>query len=332
MDDTTHGDLPAEQRHLPVLLETSVQPLAPASQEPGSVHIDATLGMGGHAAAVPHAAPKARLVGIDRDPQALALARERLDREGVGDRATLVHATYDEIPEVLAELDLPGAHGVMMDLGLSSFQIDTAERGFSYSVDAPLDMRMDATSDGPTAADLLRESPEAEIARILHDLGDERFARRIARRIVERPRDRAAGPLRRARRVAGEGDPRASKASGGHPAKRTFQALRIAVNEELEILASAIEAALDCLHVGGRIVVESYHSGEDRLVKTAFARRTRSSAPPGLPVELEEHKPTFTPLVRGALQADEDERSGNTRAASVRLRALTRTRSAERAH
>ena len=332
MDDTTHGDLPAEQRHLPVLLETSVQLLAPALQEPGAVHIDATLGMGGHAAAVLHAAPKARLVGIDRDPQALALARERLDREGVGDRATLVHATYDEIPEVLAELDLPGAHGVMMDLGLSSFQIDTAERGFSYSVDAPLDMRMDATSGGLTAADLLRELPEAEIARILHDLGDERFARRIARRIVEQ---RETAPLARSGELVElleKAIPAASKASGGHPAKRTFQALRIAVNEELEILASAIEAALDCLHVGGRIVVESYHSGEDRLVKTAFARRTRSSAPPGLPVELEEHRPTFTPLVRGALQADEDERSGNTRAASVRLRALTRTRSAERAH
>ena len=126
--------------------------------------------------------------------------------------------------------------------------------------------------------------------------------------------------------------PAASKASGGHPAKRTFQALRIAVNEELEILASAIDSALDCLHVGGRIVVESYHSGEDRLVKTAFTRRTRSTAPPGLPVELEEHRPSFAPLVRGAMQADDTERDGNSRAASVRLRALTRTRDAERAH
>ncbi|MBB5832005.1 16S rRNA (cytosine(1402)-N(4))-methyltransferase RsmH [Brachybacterium aquaticum] len=330
--DSTQENLPAERRHVPVLLETSVELLVPALQEPGAVHVDATLGMGGHAAAVLHAAPAAHLVGIDRDPQALELARERLDHEGVGERATLVHATYDEIPEVLEELGLTGAHGVMMDLGLSSFQIDTSERGFSYSVDAPLDMRMDPSSDGPTAADLLAELPEAEIARILHDLGDERFAKRIARRIVEQ---RESAPLTRSSELVAlleRAIPAASKASGGHPAKRTFQALRIAVNEELEILTTAIDAALDSLHVGGRIVVESYHSGEDRLVKNAFARRTRSTAPPGLPVELEEHKPSFTPLVRGALQADERERSGNPRAASVRLRALTRTRSAERAH
>ena len=272
------------------------------------------------------------LILADRDPQALALARERLDREGVGERATLVHATYDQIPEVLEDLGLPGAHGVMMDLGLSSFQIDTADRGFSYAVDAPLDMRMDTSSDGPTAADLLRDLPEAEIARILRDLGDERFAKRIARRVVQQ---RESAPLTRSGELVAlleRAIPAASKASGGHPAKRTFQALRIAVNEELEILASALESALDCVHVGGRIVVESYHSGEDRLVKTAFTRRIRSSAPPGLPVELEEHKPTFSPLVRGALQADEHERGSNSRAASVRLRALTRTRPAERAH
>ncbi len=331
MEQAQHG-LPAEDRHVPVLLATSVDLLAPALQQPGAIHIDATLGMGGHAAAVLHAAPQARLVGIDRDPQALDLARQRLDREGVGDRATLVHATYDQIPEVLEDLGLDGAHGVMMDLGLSSFQIDTADRGFSYSVDAPLDMRMDTSSDGPTAADLLRDLPEAELSRLLHELGDERFARRIARRIVEQ---RESAPLTRSGELVELLDraiPAASKASGGHPAKRTFQALRIAVNEELEILASAVESALDCLHVGGRIVVESYHSGEDRLVKTAFTRRTRSSAPPGLPVELEEHKPSFAPLVRGALQADESERGGNPRAASVRLRALTRTRSDQRAH
>ena len=330
--EQTHSDRPAEQRHVPVLLDTSVQLLAPALQDAGAVHVDATLGMGSHAAAVLHAAPRAHLVGIDRDPQALALARERLDREGVGERATLVHATYDQIPEVLEDLGLPGAHGVMMDLGLSSFQIDTADRGFSYAVDAPLDMRMDTSSDGPTAADLLRDLPEAEIARILRDLGDERFAKRIARRVVQQ---RESAPLTRSGELVAlleRAIPAASKASGGHPAKRTFQALRIAVNEELEILASALESALDCVHVGGRIVVESYHSGEDRLVKTAFTRRIRSSAPPGLPVELEEHKPTFSPLVRGALQADEHERGSNSRAASVRLRALTRTRPAERAH
>ncbi|MDN5688537.1 MAG: 16S rRNA (cytosine(1402)-N(4))-methyltransferase RsmH [Brachybacterium sp.] len=331
MDETTDGP-PAHDRHVPVLLATSVELLVPALQEAGAIYVDATLGMGGHAAAVLRAAPRAQLVGIDRDPQALELARQRLESEGVGDRATLVHATYDEIRDVLTDLDLPGAHAVMMDLGLSSFQIDTTDRGFSYAADAPLDMRMDTVSDGPTAADLLRDLPEAEISRILHDLGDERFARRIAHRIVQQ---RETAPLERSGELVALLDraiPGASKASGGHPAKRTFQALRIAVNEELEILASALESALDCLHVDGRIVVESYHSGEDRLVKTAFARRTHSSAPPGLPVELDEHLPTFTPLVRGALKADDAERDTNSRAASVRLRALTRTRPARRGH
>ncbi len=323
---------PADERHVPVLLDTCVELLAPALAVDGAVHVDATLGMAGHAIAVLDAAPGARLVGIDRDPQALELARERIARAGHADRATLVHATYDEIPAVLADLGIPAVQGVIMDLGLSSFQIDTAERGFSYAADAPLDMRMDTSSDGPTAADLLAELPEAEIARILHELGDERFGRRIARRIVEQ---RETAPLTRSGELVAlleKAIPAASKASGGHPAKRTFQALRIAVNEELEILTRAIDGALDSLAVGGRIVVESYHSGEDRLVKTAFGRRTRSSAPPGFPVELDEHKPTFSPLVRGALQADETEREHNSRAASVRLRALTRTRPDHGAH
>ena len=328
--DTPH-EKPTQHRHLPVLVDTCASLLTPALQHPGSVHVDATLGMGGHAIAVLDAAPQARLIGIDRDSEAIEIARQRIDRAGHTDRATLVHATYDEIPEVLEELGLDSAGAVMMDLGLSSFQIDTAERGFSYAVDAPLDMRMDTSAGVPTAADLLRDLPEAEIARILHQLGDERFSRRIARRIVEQ---RETAPLTRSGELVQLLDraiPAASKASGGHPAKRTFQALRIAVNEELEILSRAIERALDSLAVDGRIVVESYHSGEDRLVKTAFGRRTKSSAPPGLPVELEEHKPTFAPLIRGAMQADEAERALNPRAASVRLRALTRTRPAQRA-
>lgn len=325
----TGNAAPAEERHVPVLLDTTVDLLTPALQSPGSVYVDATLGMGGHAGAVLAAAPAARLVGIDRDPLALDLARERLTRAGFADRLTLVHATYDEIPEVLADLGLDGADAVMMDLGVSSFQIDTADRGFSYVADAPLDMRMDPSSGGPTAADLLRDLPEAEISRILHQYGDERFARRIARRIVEQ---REHAPLTRSGELVALLDravPAASKASGGHPAKRSFQALRIAVNDELRILASALEGALDSVRLGGRIVVESYHSGEDRLVKSAFARRTRSSAPPGLPVELEEHRPTFTSLVRGAVQAGPAERETNPRAGSVRLRALTRTRIVE---
>ncbi|GAB2549570.1 16S rRNA (cytosine(1402)-N(4))-methyltransferase RsmH [Brachybacterium huguangmaarense] len=323
--ETTTPALGAEDRHVPVLLRACVDLLVPALQEPGAVYVDATLGMAGHAVAVLDAAPGARLVGIDRDEQALALARERLERAGHGERIELVHATYDEIPDVLCELGLPAADAVMMDLGLSSFQIDTAERGFSYVGDGPLDMRMD-TSAPTTAADILRDADEAEIARILHEYGDERFARRIARRVVEA---RATAPLERSSQLVALVDaaiPAAVRATGGHPAKRTFQALRIAVNAELEILARAVDGALDAVRVGGRVVVESYHSGEDRLVKSAFGRRTRSSAPAGLPVELAEHSPTFRALTRGAVTADEAEQTSNSRSASVRLRAVERTR------
>jgi 16S rRNA (cytosine1402-N4)-methyltransferase len=326
MDETTH-QVPAADRHDPVMLDECVDLLAPALRTPGSVYVDATLGMAGHATAVLDACPTARLIGIDRDTAALELARARLEQAGHGDRIELVHATYDAIPEVLGERDLTAA-AVMMDLGLSSFQIDTAERGFSYSADAPLDMRMDPASGGPTAADLLRDLEEREIARILREYGDERFAGRIARRIVAERLDR---PLLRSGDLVDLLDraiPAASRAHGGHPAKRSFQALRIAVNDELAILARAVDGALDSVDVGGRVVVESYHSGEDRLVKAALSRRTHSSAPPDLPFELEEHKPTFRALTRGARQAEEDERARNPRSASVRLRAVERLRPA----
>jgi 16S rRNA (cytosine1402-N4)-methyltransferase len=326
MDENQHP-VPAQDRHAPVMLQACIDLLSPALSEPGSVYVDATLGMGGHASAVLAACPQSRLIGIDRDTAALDLARERLSREGFADRIVLVHATYDAIPEVLAERGLT-ASAVMMDLGLSSFQIDTAERGFSYAADAPLDMRMDPASGGPTAADLLRDLDEKELARILREYGDERFAPRIARRIVA---ERAERPLARSGELVDLLDraiPAASRAHGGHPAKRSFQALRIAVNDELAILTRAIDGALDSVGVGGRVVVESYHSGEDRLVKSALGRRTRSSAPPDLPFELEEHKPTFAALTRGALQADEAERESNPRSASVRLRAAERLRPA----
>ncbi|MDO5661471.1 MAG: 16S rRNA (cytosine(1402)-N(4))-methyltransferase RsmH [Brachybacterium sp.] len=314
------------QRHLPVLLQACIDLLVPALQRPGSLYVDATLGMGGHAAAILRAAPEARLLGIDRDAQALELARTRLTEEGFADRIDLVHTTYDRIPAVLADRGRDGADAILMDLGLSSFQIDTADRGFSYSEDAPLDMRMDTDADTPTAADLLRDLDAAQIADILHRYGDERFARRIASHIV---RARQQQPLQRSSQLVAlleTAVPAASRRTGGHPAKRTFQALRIAVNEELEILARALDGALDSLAVDGRIAIESYHSGEDRMVKNAFARRTRSSAPPGLPVELEEHRPTFEALTRGAQRADPGEIGRNSRAASVRLRAARRIR------
>ncbi|MFC7876761.1 16S rRNA (cytosine(1402)-N(4))-methyltransferase RsmH [Isoptericola sp. NPDC057391] len=314
---------PAGDRHLPVLLQRCVDLLAPALAEPGSVLVDCTLGMGGHTEAVLEQVPTARVVGIDRDTQALRLAGERLSR--FGDRFTPVHAVYDEIGEVVAGLGLDGVQGVLMDLGVSSLQLDESGRGFAYAQDAPLDMRMDQTR-GATAADVLNTYDERDLARVLREYGEERFAPRIARAIVRRREER---PWERTGELADlvrASIPAAARKTGGNPSKRTFQALRIEVNGELEVLERAVPAAIETLAVGGRIVVESYQSLEDRIVKRAVARGTTSSAPPGLPVEPETHKPYLEALTRGAEEADEAELERNPRAASVRLRAARRVR------
>ncbi|WP_460434847.1 16S rRNA (cytosine(1402)-N(4))-methyltransferase RsmH [Angustibacter speluncae] len=313
----------AAARHVPVLLDRCVALLAPALDEPGSVVVDATLGMGGHSEALLRRCPRARLVGIDRDLDAIDLAGRRL--APFGERVTLVHAVYDRIGEVLADLGLPAVQGVLLDLGVSSLQLDEAGRGFSYSQDAPLDMRMDQ-STGRTAADVLNTYPAGDLARVLQRYGEERFARRIADAVV---REREVAPFTTSARLVElvrANVPAATRRTGGNPAKRTFQALRIEVNGELEVLERALPAALDALAVGGRVVVMSYHSLEDRLTKHALAERTTSTAPVDLPVELPEHAPTFRLLTRGAEQAPGDEQETNPRAASVRLRAAERVR------
>ena len=315
---------PTSDRHVPVLLERCVELLAPALQEPGSVFVDGTLGMGGHTEAVLRACPEARAVGIDRDPQALALATERL--APFADRFTPVHDVSDDLPGVLADLGLSRAHGILFDLGVSSLQLDETDRGFAYRTDAPLDMRMDQ-STGPTAADVLNTYEARELARVLRDYGEERFARQIARAVVRRREVEpftTSGPLVELLRDV---VPAASQRSGGHPAKRTFQALRIEVNAELSVWSRGMEAALRALAVDGRIVVLSYHSLEDRITKQALAVGVTSSAPPGMPVELPEQRPWLRLLVRGAEQADAAEQAANPRSASVRLRAAERTRS-----
>jgi 16S rRNA (cytosine1402-N4)-methyltransferase len=313
----------AADRHLPVLLQRCVDLLAPALAEPGSVLVDCTLGMGGHTEAVLEQLPNARVIGIDRDPQALALAGARLAR--FGDRFTPVHAVYDEITEVVDEHAGGAVQGVLMDLGVSSLQLDEAERGFAYAQDAPLDMRMDSTQE-LTAADVLNTYDERDLARILREYGEERFAGKIARAVVrrraEREWDRSGELVDLLRAVI----PAATRKTGGHPAKRTFQALRIEVNGELEVLERAVPAAIEALAVDGRIVVESYQSLEDRIVKRAIARGTTSSAPPGLPVEPETHRPYLEALTRGAEEADAEELERNPRSASVRLRAARRVR------
>ncbi len=314
---------PARDRHVPVLRDRVVELLAPALRSPGAVYVDATLGMGGHTEAVLEACPGAVAVGIDRDPEALALAGERLSRFGARFRA--VHAVYDQLPEVLAEIGLDHADAILYDLGVSSLQLDEADRGFAYRVDAPLDMRMDQ-QEGPTAADVLNTYDEAELERILREYGEERFARKIARAIV---RHREHEPFRTSGqlvRLLHEVVPAASQRSGGHPAKRTFQALRIEVNAELAIWRRALPAGLSVLPLGGRVVVLSYHSLEDRIAKRVLAEGATSSAPPDLPVELPEHAPWLRLLTRGAEQADMAEVAANPRAASVRLRAAERIR------
>jgi 16S rRNA (cytosine1402-N4)-methyltransferase len=309
--------------HAPVLLDRVVALLQPALDHEGAVLVDATLGLGGHSEALLARCELAHVVGIDRDPEALRMAGERL--APFGDRFTGVHATYDAIPEVLAGLGLEHADGVLFDLGVSSMQLDVAERGFAYREDAPLDMRMDPTS-GPTAADVLNTYPRSELARVLREYGEERFAPRIAAAIV-RERDRQ--PFSTSARLVEllyEQIPAPARRTGGHPAKRTFQALRMEVNDELGVLRRAVPAAIDVLAVGGRVVVESYHSLEDRLVKQAFAAVTTVDVPPDLPFVPADREPALRLVTRGAERAGDDEIAQNPRAASVRLRAVERIR------
>lgn len=305
------------ERHVPVLAHRCLELLRPALAD-GGILVDATLGLGGHSELVLTALPGAQVVGIDRDAEAIALAEERL--APFGDRFRAVHTTYDRIGEVSGG----AVDAVLMDLGVSSLQLDEAGRGFAYAKDAPLDMRMDVTA-GEGAAALLARADEAELRTILYRWGEERFAPRIAREIV---RSRATTPIERTGQlveIVRRSIPAAARRHGGNPAKRSFQAIRIAVNHEMDILAAAVPAAIDALRPGGRIVVLAYHSLEDRIVKQEFHRRSTSSAPPGLP-ELDEHRPTLRLLTRGAEKADETEIAANPRSASVRLRAAERIR------
>jgi 16S rRNA (cytosine1402-N4)-methyltransferase len=313
-----------EPAHVPVLLDRCIGLLAPALTAPGAVVVDCTLGMGGHAEAL-LSQTSARLIGLDRDPEALRRSGARL--APFGDRVTLVHAVYDALPTVLADLGLDRVEGILFDLGVSSLQLDEVGRGFAYAQDAPLDMRMDPTT-GISAADVVNGYDGKALARVLKEYGDERFASRIADAIV---RERAREPFTSTARLAElvrESIPAATRRTGGHPAKRTFQALRIEVNDELGVLRRAIPAALDALAVGGRIVVMSYQSLEDKIVKTELVRRSTSDVPVDFPFIPEGSQPELTLLVRGSEQASDAEIAANPRAQSVRLRAAQRQKDA----
>lgn len=310
------------QIHTPVMLKRSVELLAPALEKTGAILVDATLGMGGHAEAFLQRFPELELVGLDRDTDALALAEERLTR--FGSRVHLVHTVYDRFDEALNGLGMTTVSGILFDLGVSSLQLDRVERGFSYSKDAPLDMRMDATSP-LTAERILAEYSELDLRRIFWEFGEERLAQRYAKKIVEY---RAGTPLVRSAQLVElitAATPVAIQRNG-HPAKRVFQALRIEVNQELSVLSSAIPEAIDALEIGGRILVLAYQSLEDRIVKRALATASSSTAPAGLPIELPEHRPELKLLVRGAELASDAEKAENPRATPVRLRAAERLR------
>ncbi len=320
-----------DEPHIPVLLDRCVELLAPAltrrgSDGTGATLVDATLGAGGHAHRFLTQFAGLRLIGLDRDPDALRIAGERL--APFADRITLVHTRYDGLAGIAdAVVGDGGIDGILFDLGVSSMQLDRRERGFSYSTDAPLDMRMDMgedTASDLTAAEILNTFDERALTRLLREFGEERFASRIAAHIARR---RATTPFSRTGELVEllyQAIPAATRRTGGHPAKRTFQALRIAVNAELESLGQAVPAALAALRPGGRIVVLAYQSLEDRIVKSEFAAATASRTPPGLPVELPGYGPEFVALTRGAERAGSDEIEGNPRSAPVRLRALER--------
>jgi 16S rRNA (cytosine1402-N4)-methyltransferase len=315
-------------QHVPVLAGRVTALLAPALAEAGAVLVDATLGRAGHARALLEACPGLLLIGIDADVAAIQAGRELL--APFADRVILVHARYDEIPAVVraeAGARADRTMGLLFDLGVSSPQLDDPERGFAYAQDAPLDMRMDRTND-LTAAVIVNSYPAAELARVLRDYGEERFARRIADALV---RERARTPITSTQRLSAivkDAIPAATRRTGGNPAKRTFQALRIEVNDELGTLRRALPAALGVLAVGGRVVVLAYHSLEDRIVKRELVRLSADQTPPGLPVPASVTTAQFRLLTRGAERPDSEEVTGNPRAASARLRAAERIREA----
>ncbi|MDX6275942.1 MAG: rRNA (cytosine1402-N4)-methyltransferase [Nocardioidaceae bacterium] len=310
-----------EPSHVPVLLDRVLDLLAPSVAGENPVVVDATLGLGGHTEAMLNRFPDLRVIGIDRDPEALARAKARL--AGFGDRVTYAHAVYDQIADVVRDAGFSTVAGVLFDLGVSSMQLDLAERGFAYAQDAPLDMRMNP-EDPLTAAEVLNTYSAVELAKVLRYYGEEKFAKRIAESVVA---DRDREPFTNSARLVDlirTSIPAAARRTGGNPAKRTFQALRIEVNDELGAYRRALPAALEVLAPGGRVVVLAYHSLEDRITKHALAKVTKTDVPRDLPFVPEGHEAKFRLVTRGAEVATESEIDDNSRARSVRLRVVER--------
>ena len=310
------------QEHISVMRDTCIDLLTPAiNKSETPVVVDATLGLGGHSEALLESNPNLVLIGIDRDLDAIVKAKNRLVK--YENRAMLSHAIFDEITDVVNSFGFEQVDGILFDLGVSSMQLDQSDRGFSYSQDAPLDMRMDRSS-GITASEIVNTYAPGELVRILRTYGEEKFATRIVENIVK---ERAKAPLNSTAQLATlvkESIPAATRRTGGNPAKRTFQALRIETNDELGAVSRAIPQALELLKVGGRLVVMSFQSLEDRIVKEIFAQATTSGTPRDLPVDLPEFAAKFALVVRGSVLPSEAEIAANSRAQSVRLRAIER--------
>ena len=311
--------------HTSVLLERCITLLAPSIQKSKSpIVVDATLGLGGHSLALLEKFPQLRVVGLDRDKTAISKANQRL--APFSDRITVIHAVYDEMPKVLDSLGISNVDGILFDLGVSSMQLDNSERGFSYSQSAPLDMRMDQ-SQGLSAQEVLESYSRNDLIRVIREYGEERFASRIVDNIIAA---RESGKLHSTTDLAEivkQSIPAPARRVGGNPAKRTFQALRIEVNQELAVLERAIPRAMDRLNVGGRLVVMSFQSLEDKIVKRYFSAATESMTPIGLPVEIASLAAKFQLVFRGSEKASDEEINKNSRAQSVRLRAIERVAS-----
>ena len=312
----------ANVTHIPVALEQCIKMLDPAIiNKKNPVLIDATLGLGGHAKVFLERFKNLKLIGIDRDLNALEIAKANLDQ--YVKQISFIHTTYDQIQLALSEANVKAADAILFDLGVSSMQLDQADRGFSYSQVAPLDMRMDQSSP-TTAAIILNTYTHGQLAKLLQNYGEEKFASKIAENIIK-ARDKAAlNTTKDLAEIVKDSIPAPARRTGGNPAKRTFQALRIEVNQELAILERAIPEALSALTIGGRLVVMSYQSLEDRIVKNHFMQVSKSKTPLQLPVELPDSAASYKLLISGSQGADEDEQDSNPRSQSMRLRAIER--------
>lgn len=312
----------ADLAHIPVALDQCVDLLSPALVNESKPYLlDATLGLAGHAKVMLERFPNLHLIGIDRDQSAIKLAQANLAQ--YADRITIVNTTFDQIDLALSTASVTKVDGILFDLGVSSMQLDQAERGFSYSQSAPLDMRMDQNSS-LTAAVVLNTYSHGALAKIIQNYGEEKFASKIAENIIKA---RTAGELNTTKDLAEivkDSIPAPARRSGGNPAKRTFQAIRIEVNQELAILERAIPAALTALAIGGRLVVMSYQSLEDRIVKNFFTQATKSMTPIALPVELPNSAASYRLVFNGSAVADAKEQESNPRSQSMRLRAIER--------